>query len=72
MMQPLRGDVSREVVASWANLWVARDDPGVDDRVVWSALKHHSGADFRSGPDAYLHGDADLHAWLDELENAEA
>lgn len=62
----------REAVASWAMQWVARDDPGVEDRAVWSALKHLAGADLEAGPSDYLHGEEDMHAWIDELENADA
>lgn len=72
LMDLLRGDVPREDVAAWAVQWVRRDDPGVSDPVVWSALTHLAGADLRVGPDDYLHGEEDIHAWIDELENADA
>jgi hypothetical protein len=70
-MQLLRGDVSREDLATWARQWVAADDPGVADRAVWSALKHLAGADLLAGPSEYLHGEDDIHAWIDEVEVAD-
>jgi hypothetical protein len=47
--------------------WVAADEPSISDRAVWSALMHLAGADLRAGPTEYLHGEGDIHAWIDEL-----
>lgn len=69
LMRLLRGETPRERVAGWAKRWVSLDDPGVADRAVWSALKHLAGADLLSEPGQYLHGEDDIHAWIDELES---
>ncbi|MGH3117442.1 MAG: DNA-binding protein, partial [Gaiellales bacterium] len=69
-MQLLRGDLPREDIAAWAMQWVSADAPGVSDRVVWSALKHLAGADLLAGPSVYLHGEDDIHAWIDEVDGA--
>ena len=63
---------TREEVANWAAEWVRMDDPGVEDTVVWVALRQLAGADLQTAPGEYLHHDADFHVWLDELENASA
>jgi hypothetical protein len=66
----LAGRISREEAASWADTWVIDDDPEVDDRVVWEALKDLCGVDLRVNPTDYLHNEVDIHQWLDRVENA--
>lgn len=68
----LAGRYSRRDVSMWARQWVASWDPHVDDDVVWRALTALAGADTPTDPDGYLYYESDFHAWLDELENAEA
>lgn len=70
LVDVLSGRVSREEAASWANPWVIAPDPVVEDRVVWTALKELSGVDLRVNATDYLHGEADIHEWLDRVENA--
>jgi len=66
----LKGNVSREDVADWAAQWVRLECPGIEDRAVWSGLKHLAGADLKESPQSYLHHDIDFHAWLDELQSS--
>jgi hypothetical protein len=62
---------SREEVADWASAWIRDPIAGVDDAVVWEALKALAGADLRVNPVDYLHVESDFHAWLDKLEQAD-
>jgi hypothetical protein len=62
--------VSREEVATWADTWVVEEHARVDDRIVWKALKQLSGADLRVNTTDYLHNEADIHDWLDRVEEA--
>ena len=66
----LAGRISREDAASWADAWVDGPHPRVDDFVVWEALKDLSGIDLQVNPTDYLHNEADIHRWLDKVENA--
>jgi len=66
----LAGRMSREAAASWADIWVVKSDPDVDDFVVWEALKDLSGIDLRVNATDYLHNEADIHSWLDRVEEA--
>lgn len=60
--------ISRESAASWAEQWVMADDPVVEDRDVWRALKRLAGADSRVSPQDYLFSEPDFHQWLADLE----
>ncbi len=70
LMQLLAGELSRGEMTSWANQWVAADDPEVEDRVVWKALKRLSAADLLVSATDYFYGEEDFQAWIEELENA--
>ena len=70
LLDVLIGRVSREDAATWADTWVVDSDPDVDDFVVWKALKQLSGIDLRINASDYLHNEADIHDWLDKVENA--
>lgn len=71
LLDLLAGRESREGVAAWASTWVTQDDPDVEDPIVWNALRELSGADLMISPADYLHGEDDLHQWLDRLEGDE-
>ena len=45
-------------------------DPDAEDFVVWEALTEFSGIDLRVNATDYLHNEADIHQWLDRVENA--
>lgn len=61
--------VSRDDVDRWAAQWVAADDPGEVDPVVWWALDILSGIDLRDSPDgSYLHDDQQIRDWLKEFK----
>ena len=66
----LVGRISREDASSWADTWVVDSDPDVDDFVVWKALTQLSGVDLRVNATDYLHNEADIHDWLDKVENS--
>jgi hypothetical protein len=70
LLDVLTGRTSRETAASWADTWVVEEHPRVDDVVVWKALKELSGVDLRVNATDYLHSEADIHLWLDRVENA--
>ncbi|WFU83268.1 hypothetical protein QA645_11155 [Bradyrhizobium sp. CIAT3101] len=67
MLALLGDDTQRQRVADWAAQWVRRLDPGIEDAKVWSAIISLSGADLRTSPDEYLHGDEDFASWLRDL-----
>ena len=70
LLDVLAGRATREDAASWADTWVIESDPDVNDFVVWRALKRLSGIDLRVNATDYLHSEADIHQWLDPVENA--
>jgi hypothetical protein len=47
--------------------WVAADDPGVEDPVVWTGLDCLSGADAPTTDRPYLYQQVDFEAWRDAL-----
>jgi hypothetical protein len=52
----LAGRSTREEADRWATQWIAADDPGVDDEVVWWGLQLLCGIDLRHGAvEPYLH-----------------
>jgi hypothetical protein len=61
------GELTREVAAEWAMLWVDARDPGVDDPVVWRALNDLAGADAPTIDREYLYEREDFEAWRDAL-----
>jgi hypothetical protein len=63
----IEGRVTRDVTAAWAMQWVAAEDPGVDDPVVWNALNSLAGADAVTTDRPHLFEEIDFRAWLDEL-----
>jgi hypothetical protein len=65
------GRATREQVADWAARWIREAAPAVEDPLTWQALKELAGADLRTSPTDYLHGESDFHAWLDALEVAD-
>lgn len=68
----LKGETNRSDAAAWAERWVVQSRPGVEDPVVWRALKQLAGADLLARPGMFLHSEADFERWLQELEQAEA
>ncbi|HZD22400.1 MAG TPA: hypothetical protein VE569_03215, partial [Acidimicrobiia bacterium] len=60
----------RSETSAWARQWIAAEDPGVDDDVVWRALELLGAADLKGGETEFLYYDVDFHAWLDEVEIA--
>jgi hypothetical protein len=64
----IRDEITRETVTSWAETWVAADNPCVSDPAVWEALVSLSGADLETEPGEYLHSEVDFRQWLDDLE----
>ena len=70
LLDVLAGRLSREEASSWTDTWVVESDPDVDDFVVWEALTELSGIDLRVNATDYLHNEADIHSWLDRVEEA--
>jgi hypothetical protein len=66
----IAGRHTRQEVAEWAAQWLTADHPGVEDRIVWRTLEALGAADLKTGPDEYLYGESDFHAWLDAVEDA--
>lgn len=71
LLDLLAGRASREEVAAWASTWVIQEDPAVEDPVVWNALCDLVGADLKISPVDYLHGEDDIHEWLDRVETGD-
>jgi hypothetical protein len=70
LLDLIEGRCTREEAEDWALQWVAADDPEVEHDGVWEALMALAGAGLKTGPSAYLHGEADFSAWLDELRGS--
>lgn len=64
----LAGLSTRDEVDRWAARWVAADDPGVEDEVVWWGLTHLFGIELRHGAqEPYLHDLEQISRWLADL-----
>ena len=61
------GAITRECASAWASKYVVQDVE-VTDEVVWRAIKRSLGADLKSSPSEYLHGQDDFLAWLREFD----
>jgi hypothetical protein len=67
----IAGTVSRDDADRWACRFVAADDAGIDDDVVWRALCRLSGIDLRHGEGLdYLYDDSQIQDWRSELARA--
>ncbi len=67
LVQLATGRATPEEVADWAQVWLKADDPRVDDPRIWDAIDTLAGADLKTGPSTYLHGESDFKSWLDEF-----
>jgi hypothetical protein len=66
------GRLTRDEADRWAARWLADDDLAWDDTSAW-ALDILHGVDLPAGGDGgYLHGDAQVRAWLAELRERRA
>ena len=61
------GTITRERASAWASKYVLQD-VNVRDEVVWQAIKRSLGADLKTSPSDYLHGEDDFLAWLREFD----
>jgi hypothetical protein len=64
----LSGDLNREDVSDWAELYVMADEPMVDDENVWEMLKTISGIDILDSPTSYLHNQEDIEEWIEKAK----
>ncbi|HEY4867488.1 MAG TPA: hypothetical protein VIK45_18455 [Candidatus Dormibacteraeota bacterium] len=67
LIQLVAGRATPEEVADWALRWVVADHPGIDDPHIWQAIGALAGADLKTGPSTYIHGQSDFQHWLDEF-----
>ncbi len=61
------GRATAEEVADWAARWDFADDPGIDDPHIWDTIGILAGADLKTGPSTYLHGQSDFEHWLENF-----
>ena len=67
LVQLVTGRATAEEVADWAARWDSADDPGIDDPHIWDTIGTLAGADLKTGPSTYLHGQSDFEHWLEEF-----
>ncbi len=77
LVQLLEGSLTREAADDWAAKQIAfheanrePGDPGWDEG-VWDALLALSGSDMKVSDTEYLHGEADLRAWLEDFDSSD-
>lgn len=63
----LKGVITRESVAAWADEFVMKDIPTVEDTKVWELLTIVSGIDIKDSPEEYLHNDDDITNWIKQF-----
>jgi len=66
----VEGRLSRDEADRWAMQWVAADDPGVEDRLVWDALMKLAGIDLPDLDGGLLHDDEQVAEWLEQFRQA--
>jgi len=65
----IRGELSREAVASWAQPWIIADTPPRMDDDLWEALSFLVSVDMISTDRPYLYSTEDFISRLDQLLN---
>ncbi len=68
--QLIQGVASRAAVSTWAEKWIAADDPPDMERDLWDALVLLTAADVISTDRPFLFGNSDFEGELKKLSNS--
>ena len=71
LQQVIEGKISREAVSNWAEkasqYFEVEDSLNQNDISIWKALDVLMGIDLKESPEDYLHNEADIRNWINDL-----
>ncbi len=65
----LKGEISRDDVASWSLQFINDDDMRIDDLKAWELLTLVGSVDLYDSPETYLYEDDDISKWILEYSS---